>query len=191
MFSHALDLAQVDRRVGVGLAERVLEPGVAQRVRIMARLYEAAPSGARVSGEAVAGLLGISRAAVHKHMEALRLAGVALDSMRGGGYRLSAPPDAIVPEAVLPLLLGAVNTGTDDPCGATPPAIGLPYLYFAAMDSTNASLKEIAQHERADRSAHSDRRPERRSGTVGPDVDQSAGEGPHVLGLVAAARPPR
>jgi predicted transcriptional regulator len=72
MFSHALDLAQVDRRVGVGLAERVLEPGVAQRVRIMARLYEAAPSGARVSGEAVAGLLGISRAAVHKHMEALR-----------------------------------------------------------------------------------------------------------------------
>jgi BirA family biotin operon repressor/biotin-[acetyl-CoA-carboxylase] ligase len=147
MFSHALDLAQVDRRVGVGLAECVLEPGVAQRVRIMARLYEAAPSGARVSGEAVAGLLGISRAAVHKHVEALRLAGVALDSLRGGGYRLSAPPDTVVPEAVLPLLLGAAGAGTGEPRGATPSTIGLPYLYFAAMDSTNASLKEIAQHD--------------------------------------------
>jgi BirA family biotin operon repressor/biotin-[acetyl-CoA-carboxylase] ligase len=52
-----------------------------------------------------------------------------------------------VPEAVLPLLLGAVNTGTDDPCGAIQKPIGLPYLYFAAMDSTNASLKEIAQHQ--------------------------------------------
>ena len=147
MFSHALDLAQVDRRVGVGVAECILEPGVAQRVRIMARLYEAAPSGARVSGEAVAGLLGISRAAVHKHVETLRLEGVTLDSLRGGGYRLSEPPDTVVPEAVLPLLLGATGTGTGESFGATPTAIGLPYVYFAAMDSTNASLKEIAQHD--------------------------------------------
>lgn len=147
MFSHALDLAQVDRRVEAGLTERVLEPGVAQRVRIMARLYQAAPSGTRVSGEALAGLLGISRAAVHKHVDALRLAGVALDSSRGGGYRLSVLPEAVVPEVVLPLLLGADRDGSGESHGATPLSIGLPYRYFAAMDSTNESLKEIAQHE--------------------------------------------
>jgi len=147
MFSHTLDLAQVDRRVAAGLAERVLEPGVAQRVRIMARLYQAAPSGARVSGETMAGILGISRAAVHKHVEALRLAGVAVHSSRGGGYRLSAPPDCVVPEVVLPLLLGADETRSGRPHGATPLSVGLPYRYFAAMDSTNESLKEIAQHE--------------------------------------------
>ena len=147
MFSHALGLAQVDRRVEAGLAARVLEPGVAQRVRIMARLYEAAPSGARVSGEALAGLLGISRAAVHKHVEALRLAGVTLDSTRGGGYRLSTQPDAVVPEVVLPLLFGADHDGSDESPGATSSSVGLPYRYSAAIDSTNESLKEIAQHE--------------------------------------------
>lgn len=147
MFSHVLDLAEVDRRVEAGLADRVLEPGVAQRVRIMARLYQAAPSGVRVSGEAMAGLLGISRAAVHKHVDMLRLAGVALDSSRGGGYRLSAPPDAVVPEVVLPLLFGADRDGSSELHGAHSWSIGLPYRYFAATDSTNESLKEIAQHE--------------------------------------------
>jgi BirA family biotin operon repressor/biotin-[acetyl-CoA-carboxylase] ligase len=147
MFSNALDLARVDRRVEAGLAERLLEHGVAQRVRIMARLYQAAPSGARVSGEAVAGLLGISRAAVHKHVESLRAAGVAFDSSPGGGYRLSASPDSVVPEVVLPLLLGADEDGWGGPHGATPLPIGLPYRYFDAMDSTNESLKEFAQHE--------------------------------------------
>lgn len=147
MFSHVIDLAQVDRRVEAGLAERILEPGVAQRVRIMARLYKAAPPGARVSGEVLAGLLGISRAAVHKHVEVLRGAGVALDSSRGGGYRLSAPPDSVVPEVVLPLLLGADDNRPGEPLGATSLRVGLPYRYFAAIDSTNESLKQIAQHD--------------------------------------------
>ena len=145
MFSHVLDLARVDRRVEAGLAERLLERGVAQRVRIMARLYQAAPSGARVSGEAMAGLLGISRAAVHKHVESLRAAGVAFDSSPGGGYRLSVPPDAVAPEVVLPLLLGADEDGTGGPSAATRMRIGLPYRYSDAMDSTNETLKEFAQ----------------------------------------------
>ncbi|MCJ7797150.1 MAG: biotin--[acetyl-CoA-carboxylase] ligase, partial [Thermoleophilia bacterium] len=96
---------------------------------------------------AMAGILGISRAAVHKHVETLRLAGVAVDSSRGGGYRLSAPLDSVLPEVVLPLLLGADETGSGRPRGAIPSSIGLPYRYFAAMDSTNEALKEIAHHE--------------------------------------------
>jgi len=147
MFSHALDLAQVDRRVEAGLAGNLLEPGVAQRVRIMARLYEDAASGTRVSGEVLAGVLGISRAAVHKHVESLRLAGVALDSLRGGGYRLSALPDTVVPEVVLPLLLGVGRQRAAGPRGGTALAIGLPYHYVAAINSTNESLKEMAQRE--------------------------------------------
>jgi birA, biotin-[acetyl-CoA-carboxylase] ligase region len=145
MYSHAIDVACVDERVEAGVAGGVLEPGVAQRVRIMARLYEASSAGVRVSGEAVAGVLGVSRAAVHKHMEALRQVGVDLDSLPGGGYQLRGRPDAVVPEVVLPLVLGGGGNGLDGPSTIARLSLGLPYRYFAATESTNRSLKEVAQ----------------------------------------------
>lgn len=145
MYSHAIDVVRVDRRVEAALAGGVLEPGVAQRVRIMARLYETSPSGVRVSGEVVAGLLGVSRAAVHKHMEALRHVGVDLDSLPGGGYLLRERPDVVAPEVVLPLVLGGGGDGPDGSNGITPMSLGLPYRYFAATESTNRSLKEAAR----------------------------------------------
>lgn len=58
-----------------------------------------------LSGERLAGDLGISRAAVSKHLAVLRERGFSLDASPRRGYRLLAWPDALTPEAVLPQLL--------------------------------------------------------------------------------------
>lgn len=98
-----------------------IDGGVAQRVRIVARLL----SGEMISGRLLAQDLGISRAAVHKHIEALRDLGMTLSSVAGSGYRLVPPSDLVCAEAVLPLL------------AATSIGIGVPYRYVPATASTN------------------------------------------------------
>ena len=57
-----------------------------------------------VSGEDVAGELGISRAAVAKHIRALRDAGYVIESVAGSGYRLVSAPDAPIPAEVARLV---------------------------------------------------------------------------------------
>jgi len=57
-----------------------------------------------ISGELLAGELGISRAAVSKHLGVLREGGFELDASPRRGYRLLRWPDALTPEAVIPLL---------------------------------------------------------------------------------------
>jgi BirA family biotin operon repressor/biotin-[acetyl-CoA-carboxylase] ligase len=57
-----------------------------------------------LSGERLAGDLGISRTAVSKHLAVLRERGFSLDASPRRGYRLLAWPDALTPEAVLPRL---------------------------------------------------------------------------------------
>lgn len=57
-----------------------------------------------VSGEVLAGELGVSRVAVRKHMEALREAGYEIDARAGEGYTLVSSPDAPLPFEVAPLL---------------------------------------------------------------------------------------
>ena len=52
------------------------------------------------SGEALAAQLGISRSAVHKHIEALREAGVGIDAQAGRGYELRAPCDLLDADAI-------------------------------------------------------------------------------------------
>src|SRR5690606_2214388 len=59
--------------------------------RVMAvgdSLIEALASGRFVSGESIATRLGITRAAVWKQVRALRARGIAVDAVRGRGYRL-------------------------------------------------------------------------------------------------------
>lgn len=114
-----------------------MEPGVAQRVRIVARLVQS-PT---VSGQEIARLLGISRAAVHKHIELLRASGIDLHSRPGSGYSLTIATDSLVPEVALTLLLGLAGTPED----AGWPA-GLPYVYVPKTPSTNALLKELVQN---------------------------------------------
>jgi len=72
------------------------------RLDLARRLLEAGDD--CLSGERLAGDLGISRAAVSKHLSVLRQRGFSLDASPRRGYRLVAWPDAVTPEAVLPRL---------------------------------------------------------------------------------------
>jgi BirA family transcriptional regulator, biotin operon repressor / biotin---[acetyl-CoA-carboxylase] ligase len=72
-----------------------------RRQEVLAALVRAGGDG--VSGEEVAGALGCSRAAVHRHVEALRSEGHAIDGLHGG-YRLAPDADPVVPSLVAPAL---------------------------------------------------------------------------------------
>jgi BirA family biotin operon repressor/biotin-[acetyl-CoA-carboxylase] ligase len=52
------------------------------------------------SGEGLSDELGVSRAQVWKHVEALRKRGYGIDGEPGGGYRLSATPDRLYAEEI-------------------------------------------------------------------------------------------
>ncbi|WP_400241972.1 biotin--[acetyl-CoA-carboxylase] ligase [Niallia sp. JL1B1071] len=54
-----------------------------------------------VSGEALADLLGCSRTAIWKHIEALRQDGFILEAVRKKGYRIISSPEKIVPDNIL------------------------------------------------------------------------------------------
>jgi BirA family transcriptional regulator, biotin operon repressor / biotin---[acetyl-CoA-carboxylase] ligase len=127
---------RVDLWVARAVEQQLVEGGVAQRLRIMARLL----TPATVSGEELATSLKVSRAAVHKHIEHLREMGYSVSSSRGAGYRLSRPHDSLAPEAVLPALLSKIDPGM---VGHMP--LGLPYNYREELASTNDSVKALAQ----------------------------------------------
>jgi BirA family transcriptional regulator, biotin operon repressor / biotin---[acetyl-CoA-carboxylase] ligase len=59
---------------------------------------------AGLSGEALAGRLGVSRVAVGKHVGGLRDAGYEIAAVPGSGYRLVTAPDLPLPAEVEPLL---------------------------------------------------------------------------------------
>lgn len=75
-----------------------------RRAEVLAALRAAGDGG--VSGEALAGRLGISRVAVGKHVSALRTLGYVVDARPGSGYRFVSAPDLPLPEEVAPLLRG-------------------------------------------------------------------------------------
>ena len=57
-----------------------------------------------VSGEAISDKLGLSRAAVWKHVEALRGQGYRIDAVASRGYKLVAVPDRLRALELRPLL---------------------------------------------------------------------------------------
>ncbi len=61
-------------------------------------------AGSTLSGEALSTQLGVSRAQVWKHVEALRGLGYRVDGEPGGGYRLAGAPDRLYAEEVVPRL---------------------------------------------------------------------------------------
>lgn len=65
---------------------------------VLAALRDAGASG--VSGETLAGTLGVSRVAVGKHVKVLREAGYDIVAELGAGYRLVSAPDAPLPAEV-------------------------------------------------------------------------------------------
>lgn len=65
---------------------------------VLSALRDAGEAG--VSGELLAGELGVSRVAVGKHVKTLRAEGYGIDAAPGSGYVLSAIPDAPLPAEV-------------------------------------------------------------------------------------------
>jgi BirA family biotin operon repressor/biotin-[acetyl-CoA-carboxylase] ligase len=70
----------------------------APRERILS-LFSQTPDG-YVSGERISAELGVSRAAVWKHISSLRQAGYRIEAVPSRGYRLSRSPDVLMPESI-------------------------------------------------------------------------------------------
>jgi BirA family biotin operon repressor/biotin-[acetyl-CoA-carboxylase] ligase len=138
----AIDTSGLGERLDVAVARGVLGAGLAHRALLAARLTHTLPRAgagtlpAAASGEELGLTLGLSRAAVHKHVDHLRSLGFAVESVPGEGYRLIRPfTDLVAAEAVLPFLLQAARPETSW-------TAGLPYLYRSRCESTNLGLKE-------------------------------------------------
>jgi BirA family biotin operon repressor/biotin-[acetyl-CoA-carboxylase] ligase len=119
-----------------------LGPGMAHRLALVGLLTRTLPPNGRpLSGEELARALGLTRAAVHKHVEHLRTLGFRVESVAGAGYRLAAPySDLVAAEAVLPYLWDL----TQEPALRAQCPVGLPYHYHQECWSTNALARESA-----------------------------------------------
>jgi len=99
----------------------------ARRDAVLAAL--AAQPGERVSGGAIARDLGCSRAAVHRHVEALRGEGLSIEATRAG-YVLDPSADPVIPAVVMPLL---------------PAPLAGPVTWTAEIGSTNDEAARLAR----------------------------------------------
>jgi BirA family biotin operon repressor/biotin-[acetyl-CoA-carboxylase] ligase len=84
-----------------------------------------------VSGEAISDKLGLTRAAVWKHVEALRAQGYRIEAVPAKGYRLAGIPDRLTPLELRPLL------NTHD--------LGQTLHHFEVIGSTNDHARELAE----------------------------------------------
>ena len=85
-----------------------------------------------ISGESIAGELGISRTAVWKHIQKLREHGYQIISRERRGYQLKDAPDLLLPSEI--------QIGLDTQI------IGKEMKYFPSVDSTNRVAKALAYH---------------------------------------------
>jgi BirA family transcriptional regulator, biotin operon repressor / biotin---[acetyl-CoA-carboxylase] ligase len=82
-----------------------------------------------ISGERLAAQMGLSRAAVWKHMHRLKDMGYTIEGSPRRGYRLLATPDKLLPDEVLQGLKTRKFRG--------------PVYHFETLDSTNNYAKEL------------------------------------------------
>jgi BirA family biotin operon repressor/biotin-[acetyl-CoA-carboxylase] ligase len=97
--------------------------------RVLVALRRAAERA--VSGEQLSSRLGVTRAQVWKHVEALRALGYRIEGEPGGGYRLDGAPDRLFPEEVQPRL----HTKW----------LAREYHWLETTDSTNRVASELAR----------------------------------------------
>lgn len=83
-----------------------------------------------ISGEDIAGKLGVSRTAVWKHINELKGAGYDIVSQPHKGYALREVPDILLPNELRPLL----NTVT----------IGREIIHYDSVSSSNNEAKRLA-----------------------------------------------
>ena len=143
-----MDLDELRTRLNSAVARGDLGAGVAHRAVLAARLAGTlSHAGGKenpipVSGEVLGRTVGLSRAAVHKHVGYLRSLGFSVRSYPGKGYGLDRPfTDLVAAEAVLPFLLVTADA---------PWTAGLPYLYVPRCGSTNLALKEATESRRVE-----------------------------------------
>jgi BirA family biotin operon repressor/biotin-[acetyl-CoA-carboxylase] ligase len=105
-----------------------MSDGTSSEELVLAFLAEAGD--AYVSGEAISDKLGLTRAAVWKHVEALRGQGYRIEAVPARGYRLAEVPDRLGPLELRPLL------NTHD--------VGREIHWFAELPSTSDRAKELA-----------------------------------------------
>lgn len=89
-----------------------------------------------ISGESIAGELGISRTAVWKHIQKLREHGYEIISRERRGYQLKDAPDLLLPSEI--------QIGLDTQI------IGKEMHYYPSVDSTNRAAKALAYHGAAE-----------------------------------------
>jgi BirA family biotin operon repressor/biotin-[acetyl-CoA-carboxylase] ligase len=106
-----------------------MSDGTSSEELVLAFLAESGD--AYVSGEAISDKLGLTRAAVWKHVEALRAQGYRIDAVPARGYRLAEVPDRLGPLELRPLL------NTHD--------IGRELHWYAELASTSDRAKELAE----------------------------------------------
>ena len=99
------------------------------RSRILELLRKAGE--AYMSGEEIAGKLGVSRTAVWKHVKELREAGYKIKSRSRSGYTLEETPDCLLP--------GEIKNGLRTRF------VGKDIVFFEEVDSTNRVAKQLAQ----------------------------------------------
>ena len=124
--------------------------------RILTRLL----SGETVSGESMARELGVTRAAVFKHIEQLRETGFEIASVPRQGYRLVSCPDSLM----APVVARGLKTQW----------AGRGIVYFPETDSTNRRARMLAQEN----AAH---------GTLVLADSQTAGRGRRGRGWISPA----
>lgn len=96
-----------------------------------ARILELLRGTPLVSGARLSQVLGMSRAAVWKHVEQLRAQGYRIEARRARGYRLGATPDRLLPAEIQRLLAST--------------RFGRRIVHFAATDSTNVQAVHAAR----------------------------------------------
>lgn len=96
----------------------------------MEELLKRLLGGEAVSGQALSGEMGVTRAAIWKQVEQLRALGFEIESVGRQGYRLTACPDSVLAPVIEQ--------------GLTTTWAGRPIVSLRTVDSTNKRARELA-----------------------------------------------
>ena len=130
-----------------------------------------------VSGEEISRLLGLSRTAIWKAVDALRREGYLVEARTGRGYRLLDAPDALT-EPEIRRFLG--ETGQ----------VGRALVCLKEVDSTNLYAKQLAAEGAADGTVVVADRQTAGRGRLGRSFQPPGGQGIYLTALLRPDLPP-
>jgi BirA family biotin operon repressor/biotin-[acetyl-CoA-carboxylase] ligase len=133
-------------------------------------------SPAPLSGEALAGMLGLSRAAVWKRINRLKALGYSIEGSPRRGYRLLGLPDKLLPGEIMQGLNTRYLKG--------------PIHHFESLPSTNDLAKELGSKNAPEGSIVVAESQTRGRGRLGREWDSPAGTGLYVSLLLRPPLPP-